>query len=214
MASATISLIFLASGLLYTGTNYSGFVKPIKSTNTSVVSYDELHDEALFNCPFAKATADNEAIISMLIDVEKKFNLPKQLRGMLLAAACHESGYNPKAAGDHKFSKKKKAMAIGLFQMWPWWERHYKIDRTSPEQSATAYMSHVKSKLGKVKRQCGINKLDRLWVAAWATAIRAPKPGGRCGEQPKFYRILKRWHASIKIAKELENSCKDDSCGC
>ena len=175
MTSYALSLFFLSSSMFTANIEPSGFVKPIKNVMDQGVTYDELHDEALFSCPFAKASPEREAIISTLIDVEKKFNLPASLRGMLLAAACHESGFNPKAEGDHKFSKSKKAMALGLFQMWPWWEKHYKIDRTDPEQSASAYLSHVKSKIKKVKNICKLRTPERLWVVAWATAIRAPK---------------------------------------
>ena len=120
------------------------FVNPIKKITVQTITYDEIHDQAVFNCPFAKPSTEKQKIIEQLIEVEKKHNLPLELRGMLLAAACHESGFNNQADGDHKFSKSKKAMALGLFQMWPWWEKHYKIDRTDPEQSASAYLSPVK----------------------------------------------------------------------
>jgi len=94
-----------------------GFVKPIQSEVNLPVTYDELHDQALFNCPWAKMTEEKEKIISRLIEIEKTFAPPPEMRGMLLAAACMESGYNPLAKGDRKFSKsKKKAMAIGRIQ--------------------------------------------------------------------------------------------------
>ncbi len=115
-----------------------------------------------------KLTAENEAIISMLIDVEKKFNLAQTtLRGMLLAAACHESGFNPKAAGDHKFSKEKKSQwQLDFFKCGLGGKSHYKIDRTNPEQSATAYMSHMLNQnLIKLKGNVAYKELDRLWVS-------------------------------------------------
>jgi|TARA_R110000823_G_scaffold311014_1_gene436239 hypothetical protein len=214
MSSYILSLVILTSSALVTNVGLTGFVKPIKKVVNQGVTYEELHDEALFNCPFSKPSAEREAIINTLINVEKKFNLPPSLRGMLLSAACHESGFNPDARGDHKFSKNKKAMAIGLFQMWPWWEKHYKIDRADPIQAASAYLSHVKSKLNKVKNMCRLRTPERTWVVAWVTAIRAPKDGGRCKEKPKFYRILKRWHTSIKLAREVREGCEDQVCGC
>ncbi len=214
MSSYILSLTILASSVLTTEVDLTEFIKPIKSVTSQAVTYEELYDEALFNCPFSAPSAEREAIINTLIDVEKKFNLPASLRGMLLSAACHESGFNPEARGDHKFSKSKKAMAIGLFQMWPWWEKHYNIDRTNPEQAASAYLSHVKSKINKVKNLCKPRTLERTWVVAWVTAIRAPKDGGRCNEKPKFYRILKRWHSNIKLSRELRGSCEGDTCGC
>ena len=193
------------------------FVKPIQIfSNQKEMTYEELHDEALFDCPFASPDGKKQKIIEVLIEVEKSHNLPSSLRGMLLAAACHESGYNPEAKGDHKFSKKRKPMAIGLFQMWPWWEgAPYKVDRRNPRQSADVYLIHVKSKLERVKYFCRHRSVERMWLTAWATAIRAPKASGRCGEIPKFYYILKRWHKSIKDSRQTDDSCTEhDGCGC
>jgi hypothetical protein len=85
------------------------FIKPIKSAQINTgPTYDEIHDEALFNCPWAKMTEEKQKIISKLIEIEKRFSPPPEMRGMLLAAACMESGFNPKAKGDRKFSKSKK----------------------------------------------------------------------------------------------------------
>jgi len=198
--------------------NHEPFVNPIQTyTSESEITYEELHDEALFNCPFANPDSRKGKIISVLIEVEKSYGLPASLKGMLLAAACHESGYNPKAKGDHKFSKNKRPLAIGLFQMWPWWERAYNIDRSKPKESANAYLKHVKSKIQKVKYSCKYRSEKKTWLVAWATAIRAPKKGGRCGETPKFYKILRKWHENIKEAREASGECYEDDeepCGC
>ena len=192
------------------------FIKPIQVfPDGEHVTYEELHDAALFDCPYSAPAEKKQKIISTLIEIERSHDLPPSLRGMLLAAACHESGYNPKAKGDRKFSKNNKPKAIGLFQMWPWWEKAYKIDRRNPEQSAEAYLQHVKSKIEKVKYACRYRSVERTWLSAWATAIRAPKKSGRCGERPKFYSILKKWHKSIKEDRKVDNECYDeDPCGC
>ena len=191
------------------------FVNPIKKITVQAITYDEIHDQAVFNCPFAKPSTNKQKIIEQLIEVEKKHNLPVELRGMLLAAACHESGYNTKAEGDRKFSKLKKPMAKGLFQMWPWWEKTYKIDRGSTQQAADAYLKHVKKMIPKVKRACKTRSDKKTWLTAWATAIRAPKKDGRCGEQPKFTYILNRWHKNIKKERKAAADCDgSDGCGC
>ncbi len=191
----------------------AGFVKPIKNNTIQKVSYDEIHDEAIFNCPWAKQiNQDKEKIVSMLIKIEKEYNLPENLRGMLIAAACHESGYEISAKGDYR---KKRAMAVGLFQMWPWWEKAYNIDRKNPEDSARAYMQHIKKMLNKVDRQCKIRNPTKKWLAAWATAIRAPKKNGRCNERPLFYRVLRKWHKNINFNKAERNRLlKDGTKGC
>jgi hypothetical protein len=194
-----------------------GFVKPIQNKISAPVTYDELHDQALFNCPYAKMTEEKEKIISQLIKIEKSFKPPPEMRGMLLAAACMESGYNPLAKGDHKFSRsKKKPMAIGILQMWPIYEKMFPgLDRTNPEQAATGWMRHIVKKIPKVKRTCGYRAEHKVWLAAWVTGIRAPKKGGRCKERPLHYRLLKKWHRNIKKDRQAAADCKGkDGCGC
>ena len=133
-----------------------------------------------------------------LYAIEKLFNVPPKLDGMLLAAACAESGFNPNAKGDHKFSKnRRKPKAIGILQLWPWWESGkwgYKVNRLDPEASGKAWMTHIQRQLKSVKRKCRFRSRTRLWIAAWVTAIRYPKPGGRCYERPKHLRYLKKFH--------------------
>ncbi len=193
------------------------FVKPIKSVEERPLTYDEIHDQALFNCPYAKMTEEKEKIISQLIEIEKSFSPPPEMRGMLLAAACMESGFNPLAKGDHKFSKsKKKPMAIGLLQQWPFYEKVYPgLDRRNPIDAATSWMKHIVKKIPKVKRTCGYKTEAKIWLAAWVTGIRAPKDGVRCKERPLHYRLLKRWHKNIKKDRKVAQDCKGkDGCGC
>ena len=164
--------------------------------------YDLLYEESLYSCHNAKDVEkiDTE-ILDMLVRVEKEYDVPCELKGMLLSAACSESGYNPLAKGDRKFSKKRKALAIGILQMWPWWENKkygYGIDRTNPEQAARAWMDHIVRTIPKVVKKCKYKTQERIWIAAWVTAIRAPKKEGRCRQTPKHLRLLKKWHKSIE----------------
>lgn len=167
----------------------------------SPITYEELLDEATYNCRARSAKDVPRELLDILVATEIKHGVPHQLRGILLAAACHESGYDPMAEGDHKFDKKGKPKAIGLFQMWPWWTRNppfgYGIERTNPEQTAEAFILHIKKQISKVKKRCRYRSKLKIWVAAWVHAIRAPKPSGRCFETPKHYRVLKRWRKEI-----------------
>ena len=156
--------------------------------------------EVAKTCKRAKKKYLNEKLLTDLLLMEREFGVPKDMRGMLLASACTESGYNPNAEGDHKFSKKGKPKAIGLLQLWYWWtlpvERGgYAVDRRDPHANARAWMSHIRKQLPKVRKKCRISKrhLSRIWRVAWVTAIRSPKPEGRCNEFPNHYRRLKRW---------------------
>jgi len=178
----------------------------IETYDLETPTYDEVLQEAIHNCNGVDPEKVNIQLLEKLIEVEKEFDVPSEFRGMILAAACQESKYNPLAAGDKKFSKNKKTpMAIGILQLWPFYERAYNLDRKDPVQSARAWMFHITKQLPKVKRQCRYTKEYKLWVAAWVTGVRYKKPGGRCKEAPKHLRVLKRWHRNIRIKRA--NGC-------
>mgnify|MGYP001206156002 CR=1 FL=1 len=83
-------------------------------------------------------------------------------------------------------------MAIGVLQLWPWYERAYGVDRKDPKSAANAWLKHIKRQLSGVKRMCKHRSLRKVWVAAWVTGIRYKKTGGRCNERPKHYRFFKK----------------------
>jgi hypothetical protein len=178
------------------------------------VTYGELLEQAVYNCNKAKPGKVDKTLIKKLFQVEEKYKIPIELRGLLVAAACSESGYNPNAKGDRKFSKKRTPKAIGMFQMWSWWEKRYKIDRRKPLDAAEAYMKHITKQLKTVDKKCKYRKKQtkKRWLSAWATAIRYPKKSGRCGEKPAYYRLLKKWHKDIRLIRK-END-KATECGC
>ena len=139
------------------------------------------------------------------------------MRGMILAAACMESGFNPKAKGDRKFSKNKRTpMAIGILQMWPIYEKMFPgLDRTDPKQAAGGWMRHIVKQIPKVRKRCRHKTEAKVWLAAWVTGIRAKKAEGRCNERPLHYRLLKKWHRNIKREKKATTDCAgQDGCGC
>jgi len=178
------------------------------------VTYEELRYYALYDC---KNNSDpSEKVIDQLIAVERSFNPPPEMRGMILAAACTESGFNPNAEGDRKFSKnKKKPMAIGILQLWPIYEKMYNTDRRDIVSSADSWMRHIVKMVPRVKRQCKYKKAKKVWLAAWVTGIRYKKAGGRCNERPKHYRLMKKWHKAIKSDRLKESYCRDsETCGC
>ena len=198
--------------LINIATNDNNRYVPAKSGD---FTYEELREQALLNCK--NNQNPDPDLIDALIKIEKTFNPPNKMKGMLLAAACMESGYNPDAKGDRKFSKsKKKPMAIGILQQWRIYEKMYPgLDRKNPEDAATTWMKHIVKMIPRVKKQCRYKTDDRIWLAAWVTGIRYKKPGGRCAEKPLHYRLLKRWHRNILRDRKAANSCNDDgTCGC
>ena len=190
-----------------------GFIRALSPEDP--VTYDEIRHYAIYECNNNRQGPVE--LIDALIEIEKSYNPPPSMRGMLLAAACMESGYNPHATGDHKFSKsKKKPMAIGILQLWPVYEKIMPgLDRRNPEQAARAWMNHIVKKIPKVKKQCKYRTAKKIWLAAWVTGIRYKKAGGRCNERPLHYRLLTRWHKSIKKDREHRGYCTSkETCGC
>jgi hypothetical protein len=189
-------------------------IPEFRQISDNEVSYEELKDQAIHNC--RRSRNPSTKVIDTLIKVEQLFNPPPSMRGMILAAACMESGFNPLAKGDRKFSKSKKLpMAIGVLQQWPIYEKMYGTDRTNPESAARSWMAHIVRQLPKVKKQCKYTTDRKIWVAAWVTGIRYKKAGGRCKELPKHYRLLKKWHRTIKRNRDAKLTCdKKGDCGC
>lgn len=141
-------------------------------------------------CPGAKAP--DKDLLRALYRLEAEHGVPPSMRGMSLAAACVESGFNPRARGDWR-GVKRGFMAVGLFQQWPWWVASYHVDRTDPLAAADAWLAHVARQVPKVRRTCGPQSIERTWVIAWVTAVRAPKKGGRCGQSPLHWPVLVQW---------------------
>ena len=119
----------------------------ISTTNLSY-DYDELINEAYY-CRNAKEKDLNTGIIEELVKIEdwyfQFYDIPEDLRGMLLAAACVESGYDAKAKGDWKITlaPKKHPRAKGILQFWQWAEKEYALNRFDPIESAHVWMQHV-----------------------------------------------------------------------
>ena len=171
---------------------------------------------AVENCKhIKKASAKRKRkaikVAKILYQVEEELLVPPEMRGMTLAAACLESGFNPNALGDRKFSKSgKRPMAVGVLQMWRVYEKAYKTDRKDPRSSAIGWLTHIKRLIPKVKRRCKYRTTRRIWKAAWVTGIRYPKPGGRCKETPNHYKYFLKIRRiyDAQTRKSFKNSGK------
>lgn len=184
-----------------------------QTSSAEIVSNESIDSKVLVNsaislCKNLKSASVEKVeaareVAFILDDVEKQMQIPNEMRGMTLAAACSESGFNPSALGDRKFSKNgKKPMALGVLQLWPFYEKAYDTDRRDPRSSAESWLTHIKKMIPKVKRDCKYKTTKKIWVAAWVTGIRYKKPGGRCKEKPlhlkPFLRIRKSYETQIK----------------
>ena len=187
-----------------------GLLMSVVIATGPTVTYGDLMEMAINECPNAYWETVNEEILEELVTIEEEYfenhKIPNDLRGMLLAAACIESGYNPQARGDWKKIENKKpfARARGIVQLWPWWSAKYKIDRDNPGQAAKAWMGHIVKQRHKIERLhwCPRSFSDtRLWVVAWVQTARGrafKSNRYRCFQQPSHYKLLKKWHKEIK----------------
>ena len=160
-------------------------------TPDSVVFEAVLVDVAQRECPVSSRGRAGHKFLSDLLRIEIDAGVPEKYRGMVLAAACSESRYNPHALGDWKRVRgnTKEAMAVGILQLWPWWERKYQVDRRDPYDSADAWVGQIMKTLSRARHKCGKR---RAFVSAWAWVASGPK-GWRC-RAPRHYTRLKRWH--------------------
>jgi len=154
-----------------------------------------------YKCKNAKEEKINPEIITTLTSIESDFfiqyDIPEELRGMLLVAACHESGYNPLAKGDWRVNKKgkRRAKAIGILQFWPWVEKRYNFDRNDYKRSAYFWMAHIVAARKKdfcSKRYSNLEK----WISAWTQVTRGrltKENKFRCGEKNNHYKLLMKW---------------------
>ena len=145
--------------------------------------------------------------LRQILEVEEQFDIPLVMRGMLLAMACHESGYNPKATGDFRG---RHPMAIGLYQQWPWFEKHqraggYGISRRDIVQSSMAQMQLWVKQVEKAVKLCRSAREDveAKWAIAQVRAARGPvqtcrlglggKDCNRCKQRSKHYDLFIKW---------------------
>jgi hypothetical protein len=150
------------------------------------------------NSPSEKSFKRAHANAMLLLKAESEMGVPDVMRGMTLAAACIESGFSANAEGDHRFSKDGKTpMAIGILQMWPFYERAYHTNRRDVTSAATAWLTHIKKQIPSITKRCQPKNLDETWRIAWVTGVNAPKKGGRCHETVSHYKFLQKIKSSL-----------------
>ena len=174
--------------------------------NNLSYDYGNLINEA-YECRNAKQKVLDTGIVEKLVEVEdfyfQAYRIPEDLRGMLLAAACVESGYDARAKGDWKitFKTKKHPRAKGILQFWHWAEKEYGLNRLDPIQSAHVWMVHVANT--RDKNRCRGYRLTnkQKWLGAWAQAVRGrltKENRYRCFQRTKHWKKLRKWKKNIK----------------
>ena len=181
-------------------------VLSVITINNLSYDYGNLINEA-YECRNAKQKVLDTGIIEKLAEIEdfyfQAYKIPEDLRGMLLAAACVESGYDARAKGDWKitFKTKKHPRAKGILQFWHWAEKEYGLNRLDPIQSAHVWMIHVANT--RDKDRCRAYRLTnkQKWLGAWAQAVRGrltKENRYRCFQRTKHWKKLRKWKKNIK----------------
>ena len=181
-------------------------VLSVIATNNLSYDYNDLINEA-YECRNAKQEVLDTGIVEKLVEIEdfyfQAYKIPEDLRGMLLAAACVESGYDAQAKGDWKitFKTKKHPRAKGILQFWHWAEKEYGLNRLDPIQSAHVWMIHVSNT--RDKNRCKGYRLTnkQKWLGAWAQAVRGrltKENRYRCFQRTKHWKKLRKWKKNIK----------------
>lgn len=170
-------------------------------------------DRAMYNRRDGKL---DRKLLRDMLRLEEKHGVPLQLRGAVLAAACHESGLTPLKLGDFKCAGEKRlstrpwkcengrmasARAVGILQQWKWVEGRwgYGINRRKPQQAADAWVQHLVKQVPKVAKLCKLHPVkheQKLWKVAWVTSVRAPSKKPRCTQTPNHWRRFLQWRAT------------------
>jgi hypothetical protein len=162
-----------------------------------------LVERALTDCPLTDPEADPWLLLDMLA-AEDHAGLPEGLRGVTLAAACLESGYDPAAVGDCYCGDVRvtsgdtcdgaapKCKAFGILQ-GHWWYERLGVDRRDPLALTWAWLGRLVWQLdGRAAGACPDLRPGRLEAVAWARAVRQPG-SPRCEETPRAWTLMQRW---------------------
>jgi hypothetical protein len=146
----------------------------------------DLIKTAALLCKSAQKPVNVDLFGAMLM-LEDKHNVPAQARGITLAAACRESGFRANGKrGDG-------GLAVGILQMWPWWESEYPFKRTQALKAVDVWLKHINRVTKKARRKCA--RPWRAWLVAQAWTSSGPK-GWTC-RYSRHYSLLLRWNRHI-----------------
>lgn len=151
--------------------------------------WERLLVERALNCPNARRHNKDAFKLLALLRLEEhpEVQVPAEWRGMVLSAACNESGYSERAIGD-------SGRALGLLQLHKWHRRRCGLDDTAAVTgipNALCWLWRVRVTYDRRGRdKCGDR---RGWTAAWAWVAQGPL-GYKCGAWSSGHMSrLRRW---------------------
>jgi hypothetical protein len=152
-----------------------------------------LERAAIEQCPNRYARDVPRDVLVELWRIDRS-GLPEAARGLVLAAACNESGYRASGkCGD-------AGRSCGMFQLMKWTIPGLRAigakgadPRLDWRAAARFYVSRVVRQIPRVRRHCRgrrgyATRESMLWASAVQTAVRAPK----CAERNTAGRCVRR----------------------
>lgn len=204
----------------------SGLVLQVNAADPAAIDTDPLIEAALkVGCRGNKAS---RAMMEELFRIEAEAGIKGEARGLVAAAACNESGFNPKALGDwfkigmphtrenrcKNYQRGCTPTSFGLMQFKPWAKKHIRKYASNPKMkeprfdwraSAKYWALHVVAQIPRVKRECRYTEEIDIWRAAHRTAITKSKcvryrVSKRTGKQ-RCAKFVPRCHRIDKVYK-------------
>tara|TARA_R100000808_G_C2150171_1_gene158811 strand:- start:922 stop:1509 length:588 start_codon:yes stop_codon:yes gene_type:complete len=165
------------------------------------VTYYDIAKQAIFNCPAYKnnLVQIKPTLVFDLIGIERKYGIPENLRGILLATACENKALSGNLVPLRYWIQEKKPEGKINFNS-------KNFSRFFYQKTADAWMAKIIDRLPLVEKKCGKMSESDRWKVAW-------ERGFGCHKKPKSFKLLRSWHT--KIVKEKRAKKKEAYvCGC
>ncbi len=185
------------------------FASPVVGLKQESVSYFEVADQAIFNCPAYKnnLTKVKPSVVFDLVGIERKFKVPSDLRGMLLAHACTHGSLSGDITNLRYWkSTSPSTKAKTIFDITGR-QKLTRFNRFHFQRTADIWMRRVVDNLNKGKNnRCKRDDESCNWIKAWFNSAKKYKKTPK-----KEVKLLRNWHKNIKKIRRLK---KYAACDC
>jgi len=172
------------------------------------ISYFEVAEQAIFNCPTYKnnLTKVKPSVVFDLVGIERKFRVPSELRGMMLAHACTHSGLDGSISTLRYWRTDKDQNKVKTIFDLADNQKLTRFNRFQFQRTADVWMRRVVKGLDKNKKRCLKGDESCSWINAWLNSVKKYKKSPK-----KEYKLLKTWHQKIKERKQPKRHA---ACNC
>jgi len=166
------------------------------------VEYFELARQAIFNCPNKNSLQIKPTVVFDLIEVERKYKVPKDLRGIVLTMNCLEKQgllkKGLKKLRHWKGGSTKEVRALKLLDTKSKdLVKHSRFNKNNFKKTADVMLRRITTKMPVGQK----GPLKEKWLKAWIKSIQENKPNNT-PEPKKHLILLKKWHEKIKKEKK------------